>query len=106
MTMFSCGLLVVEPIADLQTLENAGLPNARKVGLSGLPYRFGPGDVSAWAAKSGIKIYYVDNCWIRVPITPKELEAFLQDSGALCPELPAFLDPNFRQLLILDSDEF
>lgn len=106
MTMFTCGLFVVDPIADLQTLEDSALPNARRVGLSGLPDRFGPGGLSAWAEKRGIAVYYVDNCWVRVPITPDELGLFLQDTGATCPESAAFSEPGFCQMLIMDADEF
>ncbi|KQY75353.1 hypothetical protein [Brevundimonas sp. Root1423] len=106
MTMFSCGLLVVDPIADLHTLENSALPNARRVGLGALPDRFGPGGVSAWAEKRGIPAYYVDNCWIRVPVTPAQLGEFLRDTGATCQEFGAFSEADFRQMLILDADEF
>jgi len=104
--MFSCGLVVVDPIADRQTIENAALPNARHVSLAGLPYRFGPSEVSVWARKRAIEVYYVDNCWVRVPVTPGELKIFLQDMGATCSELATFSDPTFRQLLIIDADEF
>lgn len=106
MTMFSCTLLVVDPIADLQTLETSALPNTRQSSLSGLPYRFGPGDVSAWAEKRGIDVYYVDNCWVRVPVTATELAAFLEEKGATCSELAAFSQPDFGQMLILDADEY
>ncbi|KQY95052.1 MULTISPECIES: hypothetical protein [unclassified Brevundimonas] len=106
MTMFSCSLLVVDPIADLQTLENSALPNARHVSLAGLPYRFGPSEVSVWARKRAIDIYYVDNCWVRVPVTPEELRIFLHDMGATCSELTTFSEPDFRQSLIIDADEF
>ena len=106
MTMFSCSLLVVEPIADLQTLESSALPNTQQARLIGLPDRFGPGEVSAWAKRRGINVYCVDNCWVRVPITPDELGVFLQEMGATCSELAAFSEPDFQQMLILDADEF
>jgi len=82
------------------------MPNARRVGLAGLPDRFGPGGVSAWAKKREVDAYYVDNCWIHVPVTLDQLVAFLRDTGAACPELSAFSEPDFQQMLIMDADEF
>jgi hypothetical protein len=38
--------------------------------------RLGPHVAAAWAKARDLPVYYIDNCWIRVPIKQEDLDAF------------------------------
>lgn len=59
-----------------EALEHYALDNERLHGLPGLPHRFSPFDLSKWAEGEGLEVFYVDNCWVRVPVSADQLRAF------------------------------
>jgi len=38
--------------------------------------RVGPYQVGDWAKARGLDIFYIDNCWLRVPVKEADLDAF------------------------------
>jgi hypothetical protein len=41
--------------------------------------RFGPYDLKSWATREPLKIDYVDNCWLRVPVQRAKLIEFFTE---------------------------
>jgi len=41
--------------------------------------RFGPYDLKSWATRESLKIDYVDNCWLRVPVQRAKLIEFFKE---------------------------
>lgn len=39
-------------------------------------YKTSPDHLAAWARRHDLPIYYIDNCWIRVPVAGKDLRAY------------------------------
>lgn len=54
----------------------------------------GPYALQAWAVNLGLRVYHVDNCWVRVPVDKVALSAFLRG-------LPA--DPQLDSLELADG---
>jgi hypothetical protein len=56
--------------------------------------------LSRWARERKLPVYYVDNCWERVPVTAEELRSFYREV------LPAArVDPNLDKRVI-DNDHY
>lgn len=106
MTCFStCLMAYPEPLSREQ-LEHYALANETLHGIPGLPDRFSPFDLSKWAKEAGLEVFYVDNCWIRVPVTADQLRAFY--SAHLRPEDDARLAAKVVDVTnyLLEAEEF
>ncbi len=40
----------------------------------------GPYQLSDWAKSRGLEVFYVDNCWVRVPVDGAALQAFFSEA--------------------------
>ena len=78
MTSFSTTIRAYPNPLGTEILESADLPgNPVRHDLSSLLDRYGPYNFSAWAKAEGLQVYYVDNCFVRVPVTGEQLQRFL-----------------------------
>jgi hypothetical protein len=59
-----------------ETWETASTQSELLRDLHGSLLRIGPYQVGDWAQARGLKIYDIDNCWIRVPVEQGDLDAF------------------------------
>ena len=66
------------PLSQTQ-LEAADLDNAVLQSLSSYARKCGPYDLQRWAMLRGLAIFYVDNCWLRVPVKGLELRGFCRE---------------------------
>lgn len=103
MTYFSSRVIRTKGELAPTELECSRLGPHRAVALRDLPSRFGPIDLARWAQSVGLQTVYVDNCWVRVPVTGVQLDEFLLAHSASC-DLT-----DFEQLdghVILEAEEF
>jgi hypothetical protein len=69
--------------------------------------RFGPYDLRDWATREHLKIYYVDNCWLRVPVQREKLIEFFQElygqQAAFPLAIVAALSVNWKCTLVAEE---
>jgi hypothetical protein len=70
--------------------------------------RVGPYKLRGWAKREGLEIEYVDNCYVKVPVDPGKLLAFLSELYNPLDPLPASalpaLAPEWE--FVLAAEEF
>lgn len=72
-------------------------------GLSPHARAVGPDRLAAWAAATDLPVHYVDNAWVRVPVSPEQLALFYaQVLGT--PKLS--IHPPADRLLVIEAEEF
>src|SRR5665213_3448661 len=73
--------------------------------LGHLTSRCGIGTVTVWAEKKGLKVFYVDNCWARVPVSQAELNQFA-DEVLGEPEMFAGIASKADGQRVIEAEEF
>jgi hypothetical protein len=81
MTYMSLRILHLPGDPKPEQFETAETAREVVLNLDHLARGAGPYAVGDWARNTGLPAYYVDNCWVRVPVTPDQLERF--NSGVL-----------------------
>lgn len=79
MTHFSASLSAYPEALRREQLEQVVIDAPRLSGLPGLPDRFSPYALAGWAERHGLEVYYVDNCWVRVPVNADQLRTFANE---------------------------
>jgi hypothetical protein len=77
------------------------------IDLNNLARQCGPHQLSSWAKRHNLNVFYVDNCWVRVPASRSELEKFASEVlekpdlfGTIGP------DPDDGGRYVISSEEF
>ena len=85
-----------------EALQLPSTPSTRIWSPSTYSRDHGPGLLQPWAEARGLQVYWVDNCWMRVPVTEAELRSFISEvvGETLTSEAPA------DTRLMLEADEF
>ncbi len=93
-----------EPLAP-EVLEAGALDAAVVAKLDRFARDCGPYVLGAWAKERGLAAYYVDNCWVRVPVSAEELGQFLD--SILGVTVAEILPPESRSGdFIIEAEEF
>ncbi len=79
MTYYSLNVRAYPNPLSQQDLEAAVLSNAVVMKLDHVARDCGPYRLADWAKERGLPIYYVDNCWVRVPVGAEDLGVFLRE---------------------------
>jgi hypothetical protein len=104
MTYFSLKIMTLPDGVTAEELERAPLdaPTVQDLGQHARacpPYR-----LSDWAKPRGIKLYYVDNCWVRAAVRGRDLPDFFRDVLKVEPDLSPDIPPDGRYLI--QAEEF
>jgi hypothetical protein len=93
-----------EPLAP-EVLESAALKAAVVANLARFARECGPYVLAGWAKERGLAAHYVDNCWVRVPVSAEELGQFLDSILGLT--VAETLPPESRTGdFIIEAEEF
>ena len=93
-----------EPLTPDQ-LTHYALANEVLLDLGDQPRGCGPYHLAAWARTKDLQVFYVDNCWARVPVDGAQLAAFLREVLGAEPEtVGAATDPDLRYLI--EAEQF
>jgi hypothetical protein len=66
-----------------------------------------PHKLGEWAASKGLPVFYVDNCWVRVPVSVTQLDQFVDEM--LRPATPELLVGEVGDaggMIVLEAEEF
>ena len=89
MTDFSLKLLLWPVESDRAALEAGSGPYRVARNLRFAERDWGPYALASWAEKRHLPLYYVDNCWVRAPVSDSIAAEFLQGIGDQAPLEPA-----------------
>ena len=93
-----------EPLTADQ-LSHYGLRNEVLLNLADHARACGPYRLADWARERDLEIFYVDNCWVRVPVDGDDLAAFIREVLGVEPEtVGAETDPD--QCYLIEAEEF
>ena len=76
MTYMSLLVEIFPADASDEDLEKAGTGSETALKLDNWERLCAPHQLAAWAKSRGLRVHYIDNCWVRVPITTADFEAF------------------------------
>ncbi len=79
MTSMSLFVLEYPVVRTAAELEAAVLDNPVFQSLSSHARECGPYRLQRWANEHGLDIFYVDNCWVRVPVKGSELRLLFSE---------------------------
>jgi hypothetical protein len=108
MTYMSLRILRFPDAFDAASWENASVNAETVKDLDLLARKAGPYKVRDWARAVDLPQAYVDNCWIRVPVTPDQLRRFNEEVLDGAATLGGLIDPHQAAVgtLAIESEEF
>ena len=62
---------------------------------------WGPYALREWATRRGRTVHSVDNCWVRVPVTPGDVRDFVSTVTGMAPDVP---EPD--GIYVIEAEEF
>ncbi len=80
MTDMSLHVRAYPEVLPRERLESSDLKIPVAMSLPLLARSCGPYQLADWAKSRGLEVFYVDNCWVRVPVTGAALKAFFSDA--------------------------
>ena len=105
MTYYSLNVRAYPERLSTEKLEHYGLKNPVVLPLSHRERDCGPYRLADWAKTRGLEVFYVDNCWVRVPVHSADLRAFFREVLGSEDDLVGFvLDPEGAYLI--EAEEF
>ncbi len=108
MTYMSLRILRFPGAFDAEAWENFTIKSEVVEDLGLLARKAGPFKVGDWARAAGLPRAYIDNCWIRVPVTQDQLRRFNEEVLGGEARLKSLLDSDLADAgtLAIESEEF
>lgn len=79
MTSMSLFILEYPSVRSTEELEQPALDSPIFRSLSNYARECGPYRLQGWAIENGHEVFYIDNCWVRVPVSGPDLKKFLSE---------------------------
>lgn len=80
MTHMSLQIRAYPEALPREGLESGDLESPVVVSLPHLARSCGPYKLAEWAKRRGLEVFYVDNSWVRVPVSGTVLRAFFGEA--------------------------
>ena len=104
MTFMSMQLLDYPEGASREALETGGLATSRAQDFNSYARECRPYGLRAWAQARDIRLYYVDNCWVRAAVTGRQVQEFIDGVLQGAVKLADGVEADKRYLL--EAEEF